>query len=389
MTSNSQTPKRAPLDGLSVLDLTRAVAGPFCTMLLGDLGARVIKIEEPVGGDETRHWGHASEGGESAYFLALNRNKESVALDLKHPDGLVSLRKLALEADVLVQNFRPGVVERLGINYESLRPDNPGLVYASISGFGLTGPYRDRPGYDLIMQAMSGMMMAGSRAGEEPVRCCFPAADILAGQFASQAILAALFERHKTGQGTHVEVSLLESLLSAMSYLTASCLLTGKDPGPLSSGHPSIVPYQVLRSRDAWIAVGVPNNGIWRRLCTALNKPEWADDPRYATNQSRIEHRAGLLAELEEVLCRRTSAEWQAILDQHNIPCGPLLSVAEILDHPQLLARGSVITVDHPKLGPVKLFGSPMRFVDWPTAYRPPPTLGEHTAAVIEEKQLQ
>ena len=382
------TTKRGPLDGLLVLDLTRAVAGPFCTMLLGDLGARVIKIEEPDGGDETRHWGQASEGGESAYFLALNRNKESIALDLKQASGLSALHQLARQADVLVQNFRPGVVERLGVDYETLRADNAGLVYASISGFGLTGAYSERPGYDLIMQAMSGMMLAGSRPGEDPVRCCFPVADILAGQFASQGILAALFERQKTGQGTHVEVALLDSLLSAMSYLTASCLLTGKNPEALYSGHPSIVPYQVLRCQDAWIAVAVPNDRIWQRFCKALNKPEWAEDPRYATNQSRIEHRASLLAELEGVLCKRSSAEWQTILEEHRIPSGPLLSVAEILQHPHVIARDTVVTVDHPKLGPIKLIGSPMRFVDRTTVYRPPPTLGEHTSTVLEEKQL-
>jgi crotonobetainyl-CoA:carnitine CoA-transferase CaiB-like acyl-CoA transferase len=368
--------------------LTRAVAGPFCTMLLGDLGARVIKVEEPEAGDETRHWGKASEGGESAYFLALNRNKESIALDLKEEQGLAVLHKLALEADVLVQNFRPGVVERLGIDYDALRANNRGLVYASISGFGLTGPYSERPGYDLIMQAMSGMMLAGSRPGEEPLRACFPVADILAGQFASQGILAALFERQKTGQGTHVEVSLLDSLLSAMSYLTSSCLLTGKDPEPLTSGHPSIVPYQVLRCRDAWIAIAVPNDRIWQRFCKALNKPEWAEDPRYSTNQSRIEHRASLLTEIEGVLCERSSSEWQAILEQHHIPSGPLLSVGEILQHPQVVARDTVITVDHPKLGRIRLVGSPMRFVDRTTAYRPPPLLGEHTDAVLQDEQL-
>jgi crotonobetainyl-CoA:carnitine CoA-transferase CaiB-like acyl-CoA transferase len=380
--------KRGPLDGVHVLDLTRAVAGPFCTMLLGDLGARVIKIEEPEGGDETRHWGQAFEGGESAYFLALNRNKESIALDLKQANDLSALRKLAREADVIVQNFRPGVVERLGIDYETLRADHPGLVYASISGFGLTGPFSERPGYDLIMQAMSGMMLSGSRPGDDPARCCFPVADILAGQFASQGILAALFERQKTGHGTHVEVALLDSLLSAMSYLTASCLLTGKNPEALYSGHPSIVPYQVLHCQDAWIAVAVPNDRIWQRFCKALNKPEWARDPRYATNQSRIEHRASLLAEMEGVLCERSSAEWQVILEEHHIPSGPLLSVAEILQHPQIIARDTVVTVDHPKLGPVKLIGSPMRFLDRTTVYRSPPTLGEHTSALLEEKQL-
>jgi len=343
--------QRGPLNGLCVLDLTRAVAGPFCTMLLGDLGARIIKVEEPDGGDETRHWGHAAEGGESAYFLALNRNKESVVLDLKQESGLAALHKLAREADVLVQNFRPGVVQRLGIDYKTLRTNNAGLVYASISAFGLTGPYSERPGYDLIMQAMSGMMLAGSRPGEDPVRACFPVADILAGQFASQGILAALFERQKTGLGTHVEVSLLDSLLSAMSYLTSSTLLTGKDPEPLYSGHPSIVPYQVLRCKDTWIAVAVPNDRIWRRFCDALNKPEWAEDSRYSTNQSRLEHRGGLLAELEGVLCERSSTEWQAILEQFNIPCGPLLSIGEILRHPQVVARDTVVKMDHPKLG--------------------------------------
>jgi formyl-CoA transferase/CoA:oxalate CoA-transferase len=277
------------------------------------------------------------------------------------------------------------VVERLGIDYETLRADNGGLVYASISGFGLTGPDSGRPGYDLIMQAMSGMMLAGSRPGDDPVRCCFPVADILAGQFASQAILAALVEKQKTGQGTHVEVALLDSLLAAMSYLTASCLLTGKNPEPLYSGHPSIVPYQVLRCKDAWIAVAVPNDRIWQRFCTALDKPEWTGDERYATNQSRIEHRASLLAEIDAVVRTRSTAEWRAILEQHHIPNGPLLSVGEILQHPQVIARGTVITVDHAELGPIKLVGSPMRFVDRPTAYRPPPVLGEHTSAVLEE----
>jgi crotonobetainyl-CoA:carnitine CoA-transferase CaiB-like acyl-CoA transferase len=238
------------------------------------------------------------------------------------------------------------------------------------------------------MQAMSGMMMAGSPPGEEPVRACFPVADILAGQFACQGILAALFEKQKTGRGSHVDVALLESLLSAMSYLTASCLLTGKNPEPLTSGHPSIVPYQVLQCRDAWIAVAVPNDRIWQRFCKALNKPEWTGNPMYATNQSRIEHRAGLLAEVGAVLRERSSAEWQTILEAHQIPNGPLLSVAEILQHPQLEARDFVITVDHPKLGPVNLIGSPMRFVDRTTVYRPPPLLGEHTSAVLEEKQL-
>ncbi len=378
----------APLQGVRVLDLTRAVAGPFCTMLLGDLGARVIKIEEPRTGDETRHWGPPFIGGESVYFLALNRNKESVALDLKLSSDVAALRRLAAEADVVVQNFRPGVAERLGIDYRCLRTDNPRLIYASISGFGLTGPDRERPGYDLIVQAMSGMMLANGSAGE-PARACFPVADVLAGQFASQAILAALYERQRTGQGTHVEVSLLESLLFAMSLQSAAFLLTGKSPAPQGAENSTVVPYQLLRCQDVPLAVGVPNDRIWRRFCDALGKPEWAQDERYRNNKSRSSNRVTLIEEIEAIMGRRSSAEWTKILDRHQVPCGPLLSVAEIFQHPQMLARDNVVEVDHPTVGPLKLLSNPMRFVDRTMGYRSPPVLGQDTAKVIEELESQ
>lgn len=374
----------APLRGVRVLDLTRAVTGPFCTMLLGDLGARVIKIEEPETGDETRHWGPPFVHGESAYFLALNRNKESVVLDLKQADDVATLRRLAQDVDVVVQNFRPGVVERLGIDYQTLKACNPGLIYASISGFGLSGPDRQRPGYDLIVQAMSGMMLA-SGSEDAPAKACFPVADVLAGQFASQAILAALYEREKSGRGTHVEVSLLESLLFAMSFHSTAYLLTGKAPAPQGMNNSSIVPYQLLRCQDAPLAVGVPNERIWRRFCDALGKPEWAKDPRYATNQSRNENRDALIAEVETIMRARPSAEWQEILDQHGVPCGPLLSVAEIFQHPQMLARDTVVEVDHPAAGPIILMNNPMRFVGRSMSFAPPPVLGQHTESVIEE----
>jgi crotonobetainyl-CoA:carnitine CoA-transferase CaiB-like acyl-CoA transferase len=377
-----------PLQGLRILDLSRAVAGPFCTMLLGDLGARVIKIEAPLSGDETRHWGSPSVQGESVYFLALNRNKESVALDLKEPSDLTALRRLAANFDVVVQNFRPGVAERLGIDYGSLRRDNPRLIYASISGFGLTGPDRQRSGYDLIVQAMSGMMLASGSEGE-PAKACFPVADVLAGQFASQAILAALYERQRTGQGTHVEVSLLESLLFAMSFQSTAYLLTGKSPVPQGSENSTIVPYQLLRCQDAPLAVGVPNDRIWRRFCDALGKRGWAEDERYRTNRRRISNRADLIADIETIMGRRSSAEWTRILDQHQVPCGPLLSVAEIFQHPQVIARDNAVDVDHPTVGPLKLLRNPMRFVDRPMAYRSPPTLGQDTARILEELQSE
>jgi CoA:oxalate CoA-transferase len=353
-------------------------------MLLGDLGARVIKIEEPQTGDETRHWGPPFVRGESVYFLALNRNKESVVLDLKRPSDKAALRRLAAEADVVVQNFRPGVAERLGIDYKRLRPDNPRLIYASISGFGLTGPDRERPGYDLIVQAMSGLMVANGSEGE-PAKVSFPLADVLAGQFASQAILAALYERQRTGQGTHVEVSLLESLLFAMSLQSTACLLTGKSPAPQGADTSTLVPYQLLRCRDAPLAVGVPNDRIWRRFCDALGKLEWAEDKRYSTNQSRAKNRVTLIEDIEAIMGRRSSEEWIKILDQHQVPCGPLLSAAEIFQHPQMVARDNVVEMDHPTVGPLKLLSNPMRFVDRRMGYRSPPVLGQDTAKVLEE----
>src|SRR5215469_4085386 len=309
----------AQLQGVQVLDLTRAVTGPFCTMLLGDLGARIVKIEEPRTGDETRHWGPPFVGGESVYFLALNRNKESVVLDFKQECDLAALRRLASESDVVAQNFRPGVVERLGVDYESLKRENPDLIYASISGFGLTGPDSQRPGYDLIVQAMSGMMLASGWEGV-PVKACFPIADILAGKCAANAILEALYERQKTGRGTNIEVSLLEALLFAMPGQVANCLLTGNSPPPQGTSNASIVPYQLLQCQDALLAVGVPNDRIWRRFSEALSRPDWAEDERYRTNQRRIENRDELIGEIEAVMQRKTSAEWQRILDQHQVP---------------------------------------------------------------------
>jgi formyl-CoA transferase/CoA:oxalate CoA-transferase len=373
-----------PLQGVRILDLTRAVAGPFCTMLLGDLGARVIKIEEPDSGDETRHWGPPFVQGESVYFLSLNRNKESVALNLKQPSHAAALRRLAAESDVVVQNFRAGVAERLSIDYESLRADNPGLIYASISGFGLTGPDCQRPGYDLIIQAMSGMMLANGGSGE-PAKTSFPVADVLAGQFASQAILAALYERQRTGQGTHVEVSLLEALLFAMSFHSAAALATGSAPVHQGTGNSAIVPYQLLRCRDAPLAVGVPNDRIWRRFCGALGRPEWAADERYRSNGSRISNRDALIQEIESIMSQRSSAEWIGILDRHEVPCGPLLTVSEIFQHPHMLARENVVEVDHPAVGPLQLMRNPIRFADRTLAYRPPPVLGQDTLKVCPQ----
>lgn len=374
----------APLQGLQVLDLTRAVTGPFCTMILGDLGARIIKIEEPRTGDETRHWGPPFVEGESAYFLSLNRNKESVVLDFRQEGDVAALRRLASQSDVVVQNFRSGVAERLQVDYRTLGGGNPGLIYASISGFGLTGPDCQRPGYDLIVQAMSGMMLTSGWEGV-PVKACFPIADILAGQFAANAILAALYERKKTGAGTHIEVSLLEALLFAMPGQVANCLLTGNSPPPQGTKNASIAPYQLLQCQDTLLAVGAPNDRIWRRFCEALSRPDWVEDEHYRTNQRRVENRDKLIGEIEAVMRRKTSAEWQRILDQHQVPCGPLLSIGQAFELPQIQARGNIVTVEHPKAGPIRLLRNPIRFADRTMEHRPPPVLGEHTDAVLEE----
>lgn len=374
----------APLQGLQVLDLTRAVTGPFCTMILGDLGARIIKIEEPRTGDETRHWGPPFVEGESAYFLSLNRNKESVVLDFRQEGDVAALRRLASQSDVVVQNFRSGVAERLQVDYRTLGGGNPGLIYASISGFGLTGPDCQRPGYDLIVQAMSGMMLTSGWEGV-PVKACFPIADILAGQFAANAILAALYERKKTGAGTHIEVSLLEALLFAMPGQVANCLLTGNSPPPQGTKNASIAPYQLLQCQDTLLAVGAPNDRIWRRFCEALSRPDWVEDEHYRTNQRRVENRDKLIGEIEAVMRRKTSAEWQRILDQHQVPCGPLLSIGQAFELPQVQARGNIVTVEHPKAGPIRLLRNPIRFADRTMEHRPPPVLGEHTDAVLEE----
>ncbi len=375
----------AALDGIVVVDLTRAVSGPFCTMMLADLGARVIKIEEPGSGDETRNWGPPFVDGESTYFLGVNRGKESVTLDLKDERDRAVLGRLASRADVLIENFRPGVADRLGAGYRSLSAANPRLVYVSISGFGQSGPHRDRPGYDLIVQALSGFMRVSSTPGGAPVKAGFPVADILAGLFAGQAILAALYRREQTGRGDWIDISLLESMLAAMNAATSWCLLTGEEPAAMGVGQSNIAPYQIFQCQDQPIVIGVPNQRLWRRFSAALERPDWTADERYLDNAARNRNRSSLVAEIEKTLLRQPAAHWLGVLEQHEVPCAPIQQISEILRHPQVAARDVIVAVDHAGLGPIRLVGNPMRFAGFQPAYRPPPRLGEHTAAVREE----
>lgn len=379
------TPNLLPLTGVTVLDFTRAVAGPYATMTLGDLGARVIKIEEPGTGDETRGWGPPFVGAEAAYFLGINRNKESVALNLKDPMGRDAVRRIACRADIVIENFRAGVADRLGIGYRELSSENPNLIYASISGFGQSGPDREKPGYDLIVQGMSGLMLASGHPGGPPVKVGFPIADILAGLFTAQAVLAALHARSNGGGGRYVEISLLESLLAAMCSIAPLYLLTGREPQPVGAAQANIVPYQVFRCRDGLIVAGSPNERLWRRFAEALDRPEWIDDQRYRNNESRTRHRAELVGEIERILAREPSTHWLGRFERHGVPCGPVLSIGQLLAQPQVAARASVAEMDHPDLGVLKTVSSPMRFDGAKAAYKPPPRLGEHTNRVLGE----
>jgi formyl-CoA transferase/CoA:oxalate CoA-transferase len=358
---------RGALDGLFVLDFSRAVAGPLCTMLLGDLGARVVKIEE-AGGDEARSWGPPFHGEDATYFLGLNRNKESAVLDLKNPADLALVRRMAARADVVVENFRPGVAARLGVGYEELRGLRPGLVYGSVSGFGQGGPDRDRPGYDLIVQAASGLLhTTGGKVS-------FPVADVLAALYLQQGILAALLRK----EGGYVDVSLLDSLLAAMSPLTAAHLLAGVDPKPAGAAHANIVPYQVFRCREGQVAVGVTNERIWGRFCEAMGRGEWKQDERYATNAKRNANRAGLLAELELEFLRSTAMEWEEALRRAEVPCAAVRTVGEAL---AMEAVRSIWTLEDG----MRVFGNPVRMSGEGPRRGAVPKLGEQTERLREE----
>jgi crotonobetainyl-CoA:carnitine CoA-transferase CaiB-like acyl-CoA transferase len=366
-----------PLAGLLVLDLSRAVAGPMCTMLLGDLGARVIKVEEPCG-DEARLWGPPFHGADSTYFLGLNRNKESAVVDLKQSADLELVYRIADRADIAVENFRPGVAARLGVDYQSLRERNARIVYGSVSGFGQDGPDRDRPGYDLILQAASGLMHTNAQPGGPPAKAPFPIADILAALFLEQAILAALYRRERTGEGAYVETTLLDSLLAGMSTLTAAALIAGVDPRPAGPRHANIVPYQIFRCAEGYAAVGITNDRIWRRFCHALDRREWLIDPRFADNPSRNLHRDELLAMIEPLFLTRPALDWESLLREADVPCAAVRTIAEALS---LACVRSIWTLDDG----LRVFGNPVRIGGHGDAHAPVPKLGEHTAAIRAE----
>lgn len=374
------------LDGLRVLDLTQVMSGPYCTMILADLGADVIKVESPNGGDQTRRsWGVAVKGNDSRAFLALNRNKRSVVIDLKSDHGRERFLRLVDTADVVIENFRPGVVKRLGIDYATLSRGRPGLIYASISGFGQTGPYADRPGYDLIVQAMAGVMSITGQPGGEPIKSGLPIADLGAGLFAAIGILAAVVDRNRTGQGQYLETSLYESALAMSVWESTEFWATGEAPAALGSANRMSAPYQALPTADGYVTVGANNEKLWAALCRVIGRPELIDDPRFADNTHRMRNRNELIEILAERFRTRTTDAWVDALLAAGVPAGPIRDYATVLEHDQhVRERGMISTVDHPVEGPIRVLGSPLKLGRSPaTVRRPPPLLGEHTAELL------
>ena len=386
------------LDGVRVLDLSRVLAGPWASQILADLGADVVKIERPGDGDETRHWGppylrdgQGRDTDRSAYFLAANRNKRSVTLDLANPEGQAIARDLAAGSDVLLENFKAGGLARYGLDYATLSRRHPGLVYCSITGFGQHGPYRDRPGYDFIIQAMGGLMSVTGEAdgmpGGGPQKAGVALADVLTGLNAAIAVLAALRHRDRTGEGQWIDLALLDVQVASLANQASNYLVSGVPPGRLGNAHPNIVPYQAFATSDGHLVVAVGNDGQFRRLCTRLGAPEWADDPRFATNAARVAHRATLVPLLEARFREGATGAWLDALGGSGIPCGPIQNLDDVFADPQVQARGLRREFDEADGGPVPSVASPLNLSATPVTYRrPPPRLGEHTREVLGER---
>ena len=375
-----------PLAGVTVLDLSRVLSGPYCTMHLADMGARVIKIERPGDGDETRAWGPPFVAGESAYFLGVNRNKESVTLDFKQPDGRGIIDRLLDKSDVLVENFRPGTLARVGLDYASLQPAHPRLVYASISGFGQTGPRRHQPGYDAVIQAEGGLMSVTGDPDGPPFRVGVAIADLVAGLLAVQGIVLALYARDRTGRGQHVDISMLDGVVSLLSYHASMYLTTGTRSGRLGNRHATIAPYDTFAAADGEFFLAVGNDEQFRRLCEAAGLPSLGDEPAFADNPSRVVNHAELRGRLTPALRSHPRQYWIDVLTQAGVPCGAVREVHDVLADPQVLAREMVASVEHATAGTLEVLGVPVKLSETPGSVRTaPPTLGQHTAAVLHE----
>jgi crotonobetainyl-CoA:carnitine CoA-transferase CaiB-like acyl-CoA transferase len=366
-----------------VLDLTRVLAGPFCAMILADMGAEVIKIEEPGKGDDTRSWPPFVEG-EATYFMSVNRNKKSLTLNLKSPAARAIFASLVKKSDVVLENFRPGTMEKLGLGYKTLAKLNPKLVYVAISGFGESGPDAGRAGYDLVVQAESGVMDITGFADGPPVKMGTSIADLVAGMSAAHGVTLALLARTKTKRGQKVELGMLDAMAALLTYQAGIYWGTGQKPGRRGNAHPSIVPYEVFKAADAYLTLGVANNSLWERCCTAMDRPDLVKDPRFATEAARVEHRAVLVPLLNEILGERSADEWMKRLEAAGVPAGRIRTVPEVCESEHLKARGMIQRLKHPKAGMITVMGVPIKLHATPGAVTtPPPTLGQHTDQIL------
>jgi crotonobetainyl-CoA:carnitine CoA-transferase CaiB-like acyl-CoA transferase len=375
-----------PLDGLRVVDLTRVLSGPYCTMQLGDLGAEVIKVEQPGKGDDTRAFAPPYQGDEAAYFLSVNRNKKSITLDMKQEAGKQVLRRLLDVSDVLVENFRPGAMDRLGFGFAEVHARRPSLVYCSISGFGATGPQKDRPGYDVIVQGEAGVMdLTGPQDGA-PYKVGTAIGDLVSGLTASQAILAALYAAKATGKGQHVGVSMYEVVAALLTFNASIYFATGQSPRRRGNEHPTIVPYETFQASDGWINLGVANDELWRRFCKGAERPDLAEDARFAQASDRVRNRDTLVPLIRALIKERSRDDWMARMDKAGVPSGAIRSVGEVCDGDLLRARDMIAAMPHPNAGIVKAVKNAMHLSDTPLDdYAAPPTLGQHTRELLTE----
>ena len=369
-----------------MLDLSRILAGPTCTMLLGDQGADVLKVERPGVGDDTRTWGPPFSGGEAAYYLSCNRNKRSITIDLKHPRGIELVKALARISDVLVENFKPGFMRRLGLDYDSLSGINPRLVYCSVSAYGQDGPYLDRPGYDMVLSAVGGLMYITGPERGEPCKVGVAITDVLTGVHAAAAITSSLYWRERSGRGQHLDCSLLDIQVSGLANIASNWLVAGKEARRWGTAHESIVPYQVFETADRPMALAVASQSLWKSFCRLVEREEWLADPRFETNPRRVENREVLLPLVAEILERRTCAEWVELFVAASIPCGPVNDMQSLFADPQVLHREMVVEVPHPTIGALRLSGIPVKCSATPgEIQRPPPLLGQHTDEILSE----
>ncbi|MYE54573.1 MAG: CoA transferase [Chloroflexi bacterium] len=375
---------KLPLQDIKVIDFSQILAGPFCTMLLADMGADVVKVEKPNGGDDTRRYGPPFIEGESAAFLTLNRNKRSIILDLKSEQGIAIVRRMLKDADVMIHNFRPGVVDRMGLAYDDVNAINPAIVYCTVSGFGTTGPYSSRAGFDLVAQGMSGLMSINGFPGAPPAKVGVPMADLNTGMFCAYGILTAYINRLATGQGQHVDASLIESGIAYTLYESATYFATGEVAGPLGSAHRMIAPYQAFATQDGYINIGAANQNNWERMCRAVGREDLLDDDRFASNPERMVSIDALTPIMEETFRTQTTGHWVEVLENAGVPCGPIYNIEQVYADPHVQSREMAVPLEHHKSGSIRNIGVPVKLSDTPGSVRTPaPLLGQHSDEVL------